>query len=198
MTDSPAQHKLGRIKDKYDLTDLDETLRVRYRSGEDSLRSLAAYVNRQITAAFLEEHPYAPNYVYEVLGPDGDDVSTRERNDLRRRLRADGLDIDELTEDWVSHMAVRTYLQDDLDLDTARPSRTARDPEETLEKLRGLISRDERIVEEALKATESVDVEDISIHAEVYVLDDETGETTRVERYLRTIPADAEDEADSS
>lgn len=198
MTDSPAQHKLGRIKDKYDLTDLDETLRVRYRSGEDSLRSLAAYVNRQITAAFLEEYPYAPNYVYEVLGPGEDDVSTRERNDLRRRLRADGLDIDELTADWVSHMAVRTYLQDDLDLDTGRRSRTERDPDETLEKLRGLISRDERIVEEALKATEGVDVDDISIHAEVYVLDDETGETTRVERYLRTIAADAEDEADSS
>lgn len=192
MTDSPAQHKLGRIKDKYDLTGLDETLRVRYRSGEDSLRTLAAFVNRQITAAFLEQYPYAPNYVYEVLGPGGDDVSTRERNDLRRRLRADGLDIDELTADWVSHMAVRTYLQDDLDLDTGRRSRTERDPEETLEKLRGLISRDERIVEEALKATDGVDVADVSIHAEVYVLDDETGETTRVERYLRDIAEETE------
>ncbi|MFW5919360.1 MAG: hypothetical protein ACOCSF_04085, partial [Halanaeroarchaeum sp.] len=53
------------------------------------------------------------------------------------------------------------------------------------EKVRGLINREEKIVEEALKVTEGVDTDGLSIHTDVYVMDDETGETERIERFLR-------------
>lgn len=184
MTENTTQRKVGRIKEKYQLSNLDETLRRRYESGDSSLRELAEYVNRQITAAFLEGEPYAPNYVYDVLGG-GDDASSQERNDLRRRLRGDDVDVDALRSDWVSHMAVRTYLQSDLDVDTDRKAGASRDPMDTLEKVRGLVNREEKIVEEALKVTEGVDTDALSIHTDVYVMDDETGATERIEQFLR-------------
>jgi hypothetical protein len=193
MTTQSPQRKVGRIKAKYDLTDLDETLRSRYESGEASLRELAEYVNRQVTAAFLEGEPYAPNYVYDVLAG-GDDVSSQERNDLRRRLRGDDVDVDALRSDWVSHMAVRTYLQSDLDVDTDRKAGSARDPLETLEKVRGLVNREEKIVEEALKVTDGVDTDGLSIHTDVYVMDDDTGETERIEQFLRQRADDRSDD----
>ena len=197
MTGDSAQRKVGRIKEKYDLADLDETLRDRYAGGDTSLRDLADYVNRRITEAFLDDGSYPSNYVYAVLGGD-EDVSAAERNDLRRRLRADGYDLDALRSDWVSHMAVRTYLQSDLDVDTKRQRARSRDPLATLEKIRGLVNRDEQIVEEALKVTDGVDVEDLSVHADVYVMDETTGETERIEQFLHDLVAERGEGADQA
>jgi len=192
MPGDSAQRKVGRIKEKYDLTDLDETLRERYAGGDTSLRDLADDVNRRITETFLDGGSHPSNYVYAVLGGD-EDVSAAERNDLRRRLRADGYDLDELRADWVSHMAIRTYLQSDLDVDTKRQRARSRDPLATLEKIRGLVNRDEQIVEEALKVTDGVDVDGLSIHADVYVMDEATGETERIEQFLRDRAASDDD-----
>ena len=197
MTGDSAQRKVGRIKEKYDLADLDETLRDRYAGGDTSLRDLADYVNRRITEAFLDDGSYPSNYVYAVLGGD-EDVSAAERNDLRRRLRADGYDLDALRSDWVSHMAVRTYLQSDLDVDTKRQRARSRDPLATLEKIRGLVNRDEQIVEEALKVTDGVDVEDLSVHADVCVMDETTGETERIEQFLHDLVAERGEGADQA
>jgi hypothetical protein len=119
-----------------------------------SLRDLAALFNRRLLRAAMETAGLTPTdtEVRRIHGAlrDGD-VSTGERIETRRELERAGVDVDTLTDEFVSHQAIHTYLterrgaeyeragdQVERDIGTVRRlrSRTTAVSERTLERLR--------------------------------------------------------------
>jgi hypothetical protein len=108
--------KIIRVIGKYDLEGLaDEMVAAWTGEGEEkrSLRQLATEFNQRVLEASMREagrNAYDENVsnLYRLL-TDGE-VSSGVRTETRERLRQDGVDIDEVEEDFVSHQAVHTYL----------------------------------------------------------------------------------------
>ncbi|UWG46322.1 Uncharacterized protein HSRCO_0020 [Halanaeroarchaeum sp. HSR-CO] len=178
------------MRRKYELEGIDDQLRSRYVDGDASLRELERFVNIEIARSFLDGEPFSPVTVYRTLrDPDGD-VSTSEKTDLRRRLRLENIDVERLESDWVSHMSVRTYLTKDLGIDTTREARSSITPETAIDQIRGLLSRDESIIWNNVSSVEGFDESRWDLHAEVHLLDQETGETKLLTEHLRDLEAD--------
>jgi hypothetical protein len=110
------QSKVGRLVAEYDLVDLPAELEARWtapRAERSSLRDLAEYVNHRIVEAVLREAGRDPlpddvDGIYRALT--SDEASAAERTRRRRDLERDGVDVDALQTDFVSHQAVHTYL----------------------------------------------------------------------------------------
>lgn len=108
--------KVGRLVATHDLDDLPAELEARWtapREERSSLRDLADYVNRRILEAVLRDAGRDPltddvEAIYRALT--SDDASAAERTRRRRSLERDGIDVDDLESDFVSHQAVHTYL----------------------------------------------------------------------------------------
>lgn len=195
MTDDTSRLKVARIVDRYDLADLDSQLRTRYVVEDASLRDLADFVNVQVTTAFLEDQPFAPESVYRILGDPEGSASKGDQSDLRRRLRAHGVDVEALEREWVTHMTVRSYLRRHLDVDTERDAQAPVDPAVTLERVRGLLDREESILRRSVEATASIDADRWDIHQQVRLIDRETGESRDLQTFLQDL-ADAENGAE--
>ncbi|MFB6093666.1 MAG: rod-determining factor RdfA [Halanaeroarchaeum sp.] len=183
--------KIRRLKDEYDLSALDADILRLYDGEGKSLRQLADYLNVRITAEYLDREPFSPRSVYTTLRDRTGEVAEREKTDLRRRLRMHDVDLDELEDDWVSHMSVRSYLRRELGIDTDRAANDV-DPSVTLDRLRGLIDREENIVEQTLERTRGLDVDSWEVHTDVLLVDSRTGESVRAEEYLADLEAEDE------
>ena len=117
-----ARYKLGRVMASYGLTGLEGELAERW-SGEagerESLRELAHYFNRRVLRAAMERAGANPldgevENTYRLLT--ADDTDSGMRTQARMSLEREGLDVDALERDFVSHQAVHTYLTKHLDL----------------------------------------------------------------------------------
>lgn len=192
MTTGRSRRKLAKLIEQYELTEMDDRLRFKYEVDGDSLRSLAHFVNTEITKARLGDSPFSPEHVYRTLRDPDDTASKSDQSDLRRRLRLNDVDVESLERDWVSHMSVRSYLQKDLDIDTERETKGPLDPAETLDRIRGLREREENIIWENLRATEGVDGSKWDLHQDLRLINKETGESVRVEELLRKLETGAE------
>lgn len=114
---SHRQSKIGRVIADRGLGDIGTVLERRW-TAEDhegmSLRELADFFNQRVLRSAMEDAGMqvldgeAEN-LYELLT--GDDVSVGSRVQAERRLEREGLDVDALTLDFVSHQAVHTYLR---------------------------------------------------------------------------------------
>ena len=121
MTDADAPDetrcKVGRLIAAYGLDGMGPHLERRWTgvgAERASLRTLADEFNRQLLRVALAEAGRNPveqdvTTTYEVLTDD--DVSEGSRTQKRLELSRDGVDIDSLLEDFVSHQAVHTYLR---------------------------------------------------------------------------------------
>lgn len=192
MSSPSRKRKVAKIKEKYELEELDDQLTHRYTVRGESLRDLANFVNTEITAKYLSDKPFSPEYVSHTLrNPDGT-VSKRKQSELRRRLRRHDVEITTLENDWVTHMSVRSYLQKDLNLDTDRDVQTPLEPSVTLERVRGLVKRDEKIIWQSLKSTQGLDSAKWDLHTELYLIDKDTGQSVQVEAYLEGLDSNGE------
>lgn len=187
MTSGPSKRKIGKLKDRYDLEGLDEKLAFKYNVDDDSLRDLANYINVQVTKAFLDNKPFSPEHVYQTLRDPNDTVSREDQLDLKRRLRLHDVDVDTLEGEWVTHMSVRSYLQKDLDIDTERETKGPLDPDVTLERIRGLQNREQKIIWENFEATEGVDADRWDLHQELRLINKETGESIPLREFLQDL-----------
>ena len=170
MSDSSSQCgcKVGRAVETYGLDDLDAELRRRRREREASLRELAAYTNRRILAAALDVVPAdvfdgdselfgalgrseAVEAIYGALADD--DVPPGRRARVRTRLEQTGIDVDEVTGDWVTHPTVRTHLRECLDIDTS--SRRTVDLDDATNTIEWARSRCVAVVERTLDRLQS-------------------------------------------
>jgi len=107
--------KVVRLIDQYDLEGVGDELETRWRRPEDreSLRELADWFNERVLRAALAEADVDTlaedvSRLYALLS--GATGSRGERTQIARRLERDGLDVDAITDEFVSYGAIRSYL----------------------------------------------------------------------------------------
>ncbi|MDS0478608.1 rod-determining factor RdfA [Natrinema sp. 1APR25-10V2] len=107
--------KVLRLIRKYDLEGVGDELEERWTRPEDrtSLRTLADAFNERLLRAALADADVETitddvSRLYALL--DGDAGSRGEQTAARRRLERAGLDVETLTDDFVSYGAIRSYL----------------------------------------------------------------------------------------
>jgi len=110
--------KVGRTAASYGLDGLDEELSAEW-GGEDSVgvRDLATRVNRRVLASAMREAGVSPldgepENLLRLLTDE--DVPGSRRLDSRRRLEREGVDVDAVLEDTVSHQTVYNHLRECL------------------------------------------------------------------------------------
>jgi len=142
---SGANTKVARVIREYDLDGMGARLETAWvgETGErTSLRDLADEFNEAVLEAALRETGVSSLNVsvsdtYESLRGDSGPSVTR----ARRRLEREGIDVNAVTEDFVTHQAIHTYLTQERDASLpARDDDMADRKVETIEKLQGRVS----------------------------------------------------------
>lgn len=188
---SSGQYKVTRLIDKYDLEGIEAALVEKWTAkGADrlSLRELADYFNEQIldetlTAADRQVLEGERENLYRLLV--GDDVSEAERTRTRRQLEQDGIDVDELLEDFVSYQAVRTYLQEERGVEYSGPDEDPLDREAVaIQKFRGKLESVTASKLEQLQKSGRITAGTTQVYVEVSVLCEDCGEQYPVTEFL--------------
>lgn len=195
--DHPANvSKVARLIDQYELEEAGQTLTQRWQgdSGErDSLRDLADRFNQWLLRAELEEADidYLDGEVenlYRLLTDDA--VSSGQLTQARGRLDREGVEVDRLTRDFVSHQAMHTYLtkhrgvsppsDPDADVDRLQQGR------ETIQRLRNRLQAVTDRTLSDLRSGGNLDVGDFDVLIEVSVLCNDCGRYYDVNELLDT------------
>ncbi|ELY50559.1 rod-determining factor RdfA [Natronococcus jeotgali] len=158
--------KLGRVADEYALSGLDDDL-VSYWTGtgdeQYSTRELARIVNRRILEAAFEDAgvSYKDGEIentYRLLSDD--DVTSGTRVQTRNELERDGVPVEDVESDFVSHQTVYNHLTKCLDASLATPSDEER-LERAEEKLGALQNRTEAVTGDTIAQLRRNDVIDV-------------------------------------
>ncbi|MFB6270143.1 MAG: rod-determining factor RdfA [Halobacterium sp.] len=193
--------KVGRLIESYGLDGEGERLERRWLGDgveEASLRTLADEFNRELLAAALADAGRNPvdadlETTYEILT--GDAESEGARTQKRLELSRDGVDVDALLDDFVSHQAVHTYLRDYRGVE--RPERDDDDQlDSDIETLRRLQSRAESVTADAVERsanTGRIDVGDADVLVNVRVFCQDCGADYDAEELLRRGGCDCAD-----
>lgn len=181
--------KIGRVVREYDLTGVPDELAARWngRGGDRwSLRSLADYFNRRVLGAALADagvDSVSSDVERWYLVLTGEEGSAGDRTALRRRLERDGVDVERLERDFVSHQTVHTFLTDHLDeryeVDEAAQLRKDADRVSRLESRLAAVAGD--AVDRSARIGR-ITVGDAEVFVETRVLCADCGETTTVQR----------------
>ncbi|WP_416841759.1 rod-determining factor RdfA [Haloferax sp. DFSO52] len=113
---SRRQSKIERVIKQYGLGDFGETLARRWTDPEgDSLRDLADQMNQEVLASALHDVDAdvlegEVENMYALLT--GDNTTEGMRVQAKNTIQSEGVDVDQLLSDFVSHQAVYTYLTD--------------------------------------------------------------------------------------
>jgi hypothetical protein len=177
--------KVGRISREYGLDELDEELERRWTGtgGESaSLRELQRAVNRRVLGESLSAAGVPPiqgeaENLRKVLA--SSDVSESRRIEARRRLeKNEGVDVDQLLADFVSHQTVYNHLRNCRDVSRS----DERSDEERLSQAKstvfGLQNRTELVTEQTLSQLVSdglVAPENFDVVVDIQVICDECG-----------------------
>ncbi len=147
----PCDCKVGRVLDRRELDGLAGRMAERWRTGDASLRTLESEFNVAVLRAASREAGRSTldgeaENLYRLLT--GDDVTSGMRVQTRRRLEGDGLDVDRVESDFVSHQTVHKHFRDCLGVEREPDDR---DPVAVAEeRIRALQSRLEVVVGDAL------------------------------------------------
>jgi hypothetical protein len=162
--------KIGRIADKYNLSTLDDDL-IAYWTGDTteqySTRELATYVNQRVLESALETAGVSVKEgeienTYRLLTDD--DVSSGTRVQTRTELERDGVPIEQVESDFVSHQTVYNHLTDCLETSLATPSDEER-LERSAEKLGALQNRTAAVTEDTVAQLERNGILEIGEHS---------------------------------
>jgi predicted transcriptional regulator len=158
----PTRSKVGRIIEKYDLSDMGEELEARWtgEGGErSSLRDLASDLNGLILKTAANEAGMTPldsvvqNW-YEGLTDD--DVSRGVETQVRKHLDRHGVDVEEVLGDFVTHQAVHTYLTKYRGAELQSMSRSE-SLSKNLETIQRLKNRTQAVTQNSLDRLKQVD-----------------------------------------
>lgn len=142
---SSANTKVARVIEKYALDGMGANLEAAWTDdtgNRTSLRDLADEFNETVLETALREASISSvnidaSRMYEMIQNDSGPEATR----ARRRLEREGIDVDDLTGNFVTHQAIYTYLKQERKV--SPPSTEGNLPErkiETIEKLQGRVS----------------------------------------------------------
>ena len=158
-SNTACECKLGRVADTYDLASLDDDL-VGYWTGETgdrhSTRTLATIVNQRILEAALTNADVSIKEgelenTYRLLTDD--DVSSGTRVQTRNELQRDGVPIEDVESNFVSHQTVYNHLTDCLGTSLEKPSDEER-LERSAEKLGALQNRTAAVTTDTIEQLE--------------------------------------------
>lgn len=176
----PPCCKVGRTAARYGLEGLDEELSARWGGTEDSagVRELASTVNRRVLAAAMREAGLSPldgepGNLLRLLTDD--DVPGSRRLDTRRRLERQGVDVEAVLSDTVSHQTVYNHLRDCLGVSKGRPGDRLERRGSTLFALR---NRTETVTRETLASLRDggeIDIGEFDVLVDVRVVCDACG-----------------------
>lgn len=179
--------KVGRNIQRYELEGLNDELRERREGADASLRALADHVNERILSVAMNRASVNvvgdAASVYEVLT--GEDVDPGRRADVRDQLLFAEVDLETVTDDFVSHQTIKTHLTDCLDIDTSRTGvESLSEAREVIEWAR---SRDEEIIEKTLARLRRIDeleTGDLDVTHSISVHCEDCGAVYRMEELL--------------
>lgn len=176
----PPCCKVGRTAARYGLEGLDEELSARWGGTEDSagVRELASTVNRRVLAAAMREAGLSPldgepGNLLRLLTDD--DVPGSRRLDTRRRLERQGVDVEAVLSDTVSHQTVYNHLRDCLGVSKEQPDDRLERRGSTLFALR---NRTETVTRETLASLRDggeIDIGEFDVLVDVRVVCDACG-----------------------
>ncbi|WP_254532659.1 rod-determining factor RdfA [Natrinema gelatinilyticum] len=174
---SSCDCKLGRIAERYELARLYEDL-VAYWTGDAdeqySIRTLATLVNQHILEVALETAGVSfkegeVENTYRLLTDD--DVSSGTRVQTRNELQRDGVPVEQVESDFVSHQTVYNHLTGCLETSIETPSDEER-LERSEEKLGALQSRTVAVTSDTidrLKRNEILEIGEFNVNVSVTV-----------------------------
>jgi len=182
--------KVGRVIEAYDLDEMGPTLEAAWtgETGErTSLRDLADEFNEAVLTAAVREtaNPSLDVEIastYEALRDGTGSEVTR----ARRRLERKGVDVDELTGDFVTHQAVHTYLTKDrgASLPTDEEGRAERKIQ-TIEKLQGRLSAVSESAVSSLANADELDRGDYDVLVDVRAVCPNCGADAPISELIR-------------
>ncbi|MUW15450.1 hypothetical protein GJ633_12995 [Halorubrum sp. CBA1125] len=188
-TDRPNT-KVARVIEEYELEGMGAQLEAAWtgESGErTSLRDLADEFNEAVLEAALRETGAAPldfevSGTYEAFkhgsGPD----ATR----ARRRLEREGVDVDDLASDFVTHQAIHTYLTEARGASLPEDDAGAADRKvETIEKLQGRVTAVTESAISSLATADELDRDDYDVLVDVRAVCPNCGADTSVSELIR-------------
>lgn len=185
--------KVRRVIETYSLSGLGEELAARW-VGEgydrESLRALADRFNRRVLAASMESAGLSPldgevDNTYRLLTDD--EVSAGMETQARRRLEREGVEPDTVTDDFVSHQAIHTFLTSDLEIEPPEGPSAADRLEADRETIQRLQSRLEAVTDDTigrLNTADSIDIGDFSVLVDVQVFCEECGQQYEIGELL--------------
>lgn len=188
--DSP-RGKVERVIGAHGLDGMGETLARLWTREQDrySLRELADYLNEAVLRSAMESAGMRPldgevENTYRLL-TDGE-VSSGSRRQAERVLEREGVDVEAVKRDFVSHQSVHTYLRDHRGVEqeaAESPERRRERARDTIERLR---SRTEAVTANLLEGVAGDDgqVEDLDVVVNIRVLDRATGEAYDVDELI--------------
>lgn len=201
--DDERRSKVGRLIHAYELDGMAETLETRWTGdGEQrsSLRELADYFNRQLLRVAMSDAGLDPlqgevKNTYRLLTDD--DVSAGVRTQTRKQLEREGIDIDQIKCDFVSHQAVHTYLtkyrgvQKGVEVsDETQVEKSI----QTVQRLKNRLSAVTTNTLETLRNTDRLAVGDFDVSVDVRVFCRDCGEQYAVRDLLETGSCDCDSE----
>jgi hypothetical protein len=178
--------KVERNIEKYGLDGLNEELHRRHQEGA-SLRDLATVINKRVLETALQDANATVvgdvESIYEALR--GNEVSVGRRAAVSSQLKQQGVPMDEVEDDFVSHQTVRDHLQTCLDRDTARQPRVTRsDATDTIEWAR---SRCIAVIERTLTRLHDagqLQAANVEVTQSIRVTCDECGSSYRLNEFV--------------
>ncbi|MFB6133662.1 MAG: rod-determining factor RdfA [Halanaeroarchaeum sp.] len=188
--DSAPNSKVARVIQKYDLEGLGSELEDLWTREDDrySLRDLATEFNRRVLHAALRNAGQSVTrhdveHLHSVLTDQ--DVSEGARIQKRRELERDGVDVEAVEQDFVTHQTIHTYLRE---FRKAEHESSSMDPvdraRQTIERLR---SRSEAVTEQTVeRLTEKghLTAGDLETYVEIRVHCEECGTDQDVASFL--------------
>ena len=114
-SDRGRRSKVARLIDDYDLNGIGEEMARRWTAEDDrwSLRDLADHFNQAVLEAAMQAEGMQlldgeVENTYRLLTDE--DVGEADRTRVRRRLERDGIEVDDLVDNFVTYQAIRTFL----------------------------------------------------------------------------------------
>ena len=201
--------KVARVIDEYGLDGFGDELVDRWlgENGEsESLRSLSDEFNRQVLRSAMEREGVNlldgdVENTYRLLTDN--DVTGGMRTEAERALERDGIDVDELRQDFVSHQAVHTYLTKHREVSKKRETDESQleKGSRTIQQLKGRTQAVTQNIVDNLRKTGRLPVDEAEVIVDVRVLETETGRThdviDMIERERRREEAESESESES-
>jgi len=176
-------NKVERVIRDYEMEGLGDELERRWVGDgreQQSLRDLADYFNCRVMEQAMEDANVVTlqgelENTYELLT--SDDVTEGARTQARNRLEREGVDVEELLGDFVSHYTIHTYLRTyrgveypDADDDQQREKSV-----ETIQRLTSRLTAVTRHNVENLRSTDRLEVGPVNVIADVQVVCEDCG-----------------------